>query len=505
MTSGDNEDPAVDDEITAALAAELRRVAGEIGQPPTKSQFDRHSDHNPQTYVSEFGSWVDALRAAELDPSKAQGGRKRVPKQDLLQELKRLESVLGRPPQVADMNALGEYSDHTYKKRFGSWNAALNAAGIECEIVNEVSNEELIDEMQRLADELGHPPRTEHMDDEGEYSSSTYQNRFGGWQGALEKAGFDPFTGISKEELMAAVDSLASELGRPPTTQEFNQLTPHSATTCKEKFGSWRKTLQATGLDPNENGQQEYSDEELIDEMQRLDDELGHTPSSSEMDDEGRYSAGVYQHRFDSWKDALDAADLDTETAGRQKYSNDELLQEIRRIADELDRPPRATDMENRGNISPATFINRFGSWENALEKAGLDPDENAAGKQYTDDELASELRHLRSEYDRPPTTSEMDDEGKYSASVYLNRFDSWKDALQAADLDPENMKSPQKYTDEELIAELHRVAEIVGGAPTTTDMEKHGNYSYATYVSRFGSWSSAVDRAGLSQQDEGD
>ncbi len=488
-------------DIAVALSSELQRVADDIGQPPTKSQFDKYSDHNPQTFVSEFGSWVEALQAAELDPSKAQGGRKKTTKEELIKELERLSNTLGRPPQVSDMNALGEYSAHTYKKRFGSWNGALEKIGMESESIHNATRDDLINEMQQLAEELGHPPRTEHMDTEGKYSSTTYQNRFGGWQKALEAAGFEPFTGISKDELLTAVKSLAKDLDRSPTTKEFNQSTPHSATTCKEKFGSWRKTLEEAGLDPNENGQREYTNDELIDEMQRLDGDLGHTPSSSEMEDEGEYSSGVYQNRFGSWSDAVEAAELDSDSVGRQQYTDAKLLEELEFVAEELGQTPRATDMDKYGDIAPATFVNRFGSWDEALEKAGYDPDENAAGKQYTNQELVSELQKLAKSIGRSPTTVEMNESGKYSSSVYLDRFDSWENALVEADLDPENTKSSKKYSDEELIAELHRLRDKLGDIPTTTDMEAHGKYSYATYVSRFDSWEKALKTSGVSSR----
>lgn len=502
-SSADGDDSEADDDISAALAEELERVADELGQPPTKSQFDEHSQHNPQTFVTEFGSWVAALRAADLDPSDAQGGPKKATEAELKAELERLAEDLERSPQVADMNARGEYSAHTYKKRFGSWNAALTEVGLEPETVAEVSREELKAELDRLADELGHPPRTEHMDTVGEYSSSTYQSRFGGWQDALDAAGFDPFVGISEEELLAAVRGLAEELGRPPTTDEFNDETPHSATTCKEKFGSWRETLVEAGLNPSDREQTEYTDAELIEELQRLAESLGHTPSTSEMNDDGKFSAGVYQHRFGSWEEALDAADLDASEAGRQQYSNDDLEAEMQGVADEVGHAPRTADMEEHGDISPATFTNRFGSWEDAVKEAGFNADESATGKQYTDEELVAELQRLADKLGHPPTTTEMNSDGEFSAGVYLNRFESWGDALEVAGLDADTSKRGQRYTDDELLAELRRLASELGRQPTTTEMEERGKYAYATYTSRFGSWEKALDAAGVSDEEE--
>ena len=501
--SEDNGDEQSVSPVTKALIDELRRVADLVGQPPTKSEFDTHSEHNPQTYVSEFGSWVDALEAAELDPSKAQGGRKKVTRGDLIAELERVEEEVGRTPQVADMDSQGGYSSYTYKKRFGSWTAALEEVGMKSETVQEVTNNELIEELQALAEELGHPPRTEHMDQKGAYSSTTYQSRFGGWQNALEKAGFDSFKRISDEELIESVKELAAELGRSPTTKEFNELTSHSATTCKERFGSWSATLETAGLDPDNGRNKEYTEDELVEELQRLDDEREHTPSSNEMDDDGEYSSGVYQDRFGSWDEALEAAEIDSDVVGKHQYTDEQLEEELQRIKEEVGNQPRSADIQEKSDISPSTFISRFGSWEEALEAADIRIDEELSNKQYSNDELLQELVHLADKLGQPPKSVDMNKRGEYSASVYTTRFGSWDEALEAAGLDPEENGDSTQYSDGELVSELHRVKEECGRVPTTTDMEKYGEYSHTTYVSRFGSWNEALEAAGLKSSQE--
>jgi tubulin polyglutamylase TTLL5 len=55
---------------------------------------------------------------------------------------------------------------------------------------------------------------------------------------------------------------------------------------------------------------QPWATEELIDALQELADELGESPTTTQMNEHGRYWSKVYRDRFGSWDDALDAAFL---------------------------------------------------------------------------------------------------------------------------------------------------------------------------------------------------
>ena len=55
----------------------------------------------------------------------------KIPAADLIAELQRLADELGHPPGVAELNELGNYAHMTYVRRFGTWNAAVEAAGFE--------------------------------------------------------------------------------------------------------------------------------------------------------------------------------------------------------------------------------------------------------------------------------------------------------------------------------------------------------------------------------------
>lgn len=56
---------------------------------------------------------------------------KRVPEKDLLADLKRLATELGHTPSSSEYREFGEFGVRTQSERFGSWVEALEAADLE--------------------------------------------------------------------------------------------------------------------------------------------------------------------------------------------------------------------------------------------------------------------------------------------------------------------------------------------------------------------------------------
>ena len=50
----------------------------------------------------------------------------------------------------------------------------------------------MLEELRELAEELGRTPYAKEMEEDGPFSTNTYQNRFGSWNAALELAGLEP-------------------------------------------------------------------------------------------------------------------------------------------------------------------------------------------------------------------------------------------------------------------------------------------------------------------------
>lgn len=176
---------------------------------------------------------------------------------------------------------------------------------------------------------------------------------------------------IPKSKLVAALKSLAEDLGRPPTREEMETEGRYSSTPYYRQFGSWPTALEHAELVPQYR--QEIPDEELLTELRDLAGELGHPPRPQDMSEQGAFSPSTYRRRFGSWTDALLQADLSPNTPQNTSHiKRADLLRELFRLTRNLGRPPTQSDIEKQGLYSVDVYHDSFGSWSGALEEANL-------------------------------------------------------------------------------------------------------------------------------------
>ena len=119
----------------------------------------------------------------------------------------------------------------------------------------------------------------------------------------------------------------------------------------------------------------------------------------------------------------------------RKRYSDEQILAELRASAERLGRSPTmrefAADPET--TVHPQTVIEHFGAWNAAKRAAGLVPRRFA-----TRDELLGLLRELGDELGRPPTARDIDEHKGHlpSKSLYWHTFGSLTNALREAGFD---------------------------------------------------------------------
>lgn len=56
--------------------------------------------------------------------------RRQIPTEELIESIRRAAAALGRPPTAREFGDGSEYGHQTAINRFGSWNEALEAAGV---------------------------------------------------------------------------------------------------------------------------------------------------------------------------------------------------------------------------------------------------------------------------------------------------------------------------------------------------------------------------------------
>lgn len=231
------------------LIEELRRYADEFGRTPSVQIYQEDGQFGRDIYENEFGSWSNALDVAGLGKARQFEHEEG----ELIAELQRLHDELGRTPARQHMDEHGKYGRNVYETRFGTWNDALRAAGLELNHERNYSRERLIQAIRDLAEELDAVPRRDQMRNEGKFAEKPYRREFGTWNQALRAAGYDPVDrkNIPREELLNALKNLADRLGKTPTANEMNTIGEFSHRTMELRFGSWNQALQEAGLDLN--------------------------------------------------------------------------------------------------------------------------------------------------------------------------------------------------------------------------------------------------------------
>jgi len=184
------------------------------------------------------------------------------------------------------------------------------------------------------------------------------------------------------------------------------------------------------------------SEEKLIEDLCSFADELGRVPTASDMDREGPHSRMIYHGKWGSWTDVLNHANL----GQPEPIEKSKLVEHLIELSNELGQTPGYHDMRKRGDYYPSVYEDRFGSWNKALEKAGLQINREVSGTWHKDgwnssvknskDKLISRLSNFADELGHIPTAEEMDEHGPHHSQTYMNRFNSWDDALQAAGME---------------------------------------------------------------------
>ena len=188
-----------------------------------------------------------------------------------------------------------------------------------------------------------------------------------------------------------------------------------------------------------------YSDEEIIREIQRVANVLNISPLTiSAFHKESKVNRTTIGKRFGGWKAALEAANLGhlysgqpvTQNMREQKNKNitdEELLSELQRVASVVGRNDISSgDIKTHSSVHRDVFSRRFGSWEKAIQMAGLESRAlGAARRVHTNEDLFENLLNVWTHYGRQPHFSEMNEPpSKLKNKNYTNRFGTWRKAL---------------------------------------------------------------------------
>ncbi len=120
---------------------------------------------------------------------------------------------------------------------------------------------------------------------------------------------------MDKQEITTEIRRIADLLKTKHLSKtQFKQNSRISITTIDNKFGSWNQAVAEAGLSPIAQGpsddlkRQKYSDDDLLQETIRLTGELGKEPTAAEMNARGKFSDEPYKQRWGTFANARKVA-----------------------------------------------------------------------------------------------------------------------------------------------------------------------------------------------------
>lgn len=187
-----------------------------------------------------------------------------------------------------------------------------------------------------------------------------------------------------------------------------------------------------------------YSDDSLIEEIKRVAKIVGgNRLTKGGFNKHSKVHPSTVIRRFGSWNSGLTAAGLGHMYEGSsitdkmrqqnaKQLADKDLLDELRRISMQLGRKDLVvSDIDAHSNVGKNIFRSRFGTWKNALEKAGLSV--RPQSRRYTDEECFENLYEIWKHYGRQPSFSEINKPPSIvGGQAYILRFGTWMRALEA-------------------------------------------------------------------------
>jgi hypothetical protein len=262
---------------------------------------------------------------------------------------------------------------------------------------------------------------------------------------------FDPST-ISDELLLSELKKLADEIGRTPSQNDIKKFGNNITKRIhlyRIRFGSLQLAQEKIGCIKNLGGiDLKYSDKDLLNEITRIKEIIAKTPTQDDMIKYGKYPSGAYKRHFGTYNNALKQLGIKPNIKFGQTI--DEIKNDIFRVTKLLGRAPTInefTKLSNTVSCATATYkIDGHDSWNNTLKLCGLDIVYN---KNLTEQELKNEIIRLKEKIGRVPGYYDMIQLGKYSPESYAYTYGSYVKALNyfGFDYTPQSQWKNQTYT----------------------------------------------------------
>jgi predicted DNA-binding protein YlxM (UPF0122 family) len=405
-----------------------------------------------------FGSWKDAIQAAGFDYDEVNlyAFRKNWSSNDILDEIKSLhqqgedlKASFVRDKYAALFNAARR------DPKFGTWEATIEAAGLS---YDEILGERWGNTYQG-ADGFVYPSDIEGRVGDRLYKLK-YRKRIADYHNQVRVSEGRAWTCDFVVELIdggqvwlevdglgvARRDGIYGDGHEKIEFYEENGLdyaivrTPKQA---EEIIKNSRDRGQNLALEYDaprnlvELGGNRYTDQELLDELKRVCEQLGRTPTQKEMNDVGKIRVETIKRRL-GWDEAC------AQVGFPIKDKSDLILEDILRVIETLGCVPTQSKYVELGKHGQSAIVNHLSSYDNAVKLLGFEPPQKTIS--WNPEKVIKSIQELRKQTSMlsASTLRKIGQAKLYYAAIRY--FDTWENAMKAANFPVPNTRKLQKW-----------------------------------------------------------
>jgi formylmethanofuran dehydrogenase subunit E len=358
------------------------------------------------------------------------------------------------------------------------------------------SKRELLEDLQKVAGEVGRPPTLEEYGTHGQFPKSRFYKVFESWTVAKKEldmqTGICPNRRIDGGAILEDIQSVAEEMGRPPSSTEYNERAEYSLSSVYKRFDDWADALDAAGLEELnfKSVVQRIGEEELLETLKHDIEEIGHVPTRDEYNEKGTYTDTTYQNYFEGWNSALKKAGFEV-----NKQLNTRAEVECAACGELMKKPKWKREKRERFFCSRECQFEKK-AFEATCSHCG-DRTKVTHNSKFIQQQSFCDYKCRYDYYSDNPPNSEPYSCDNCGEDFQLNR---WRKEHQSEHhfCTKDCSVEFHKVTKEQIASDYKQIYSKIGRHPGIEDITKYGKHGVDTYYRKFETLHDVASAAGV-------